>query len=569
VLPELDPDDEPELEEDPPPELDPDEELVLPPEPEPDEPDDEPELDPEEPDEEPDEEPEDDPDEPPEPDPDPLVIPELPPLLELDSTMYFVVPLEQAAAAIARHTGTPSSQLRTSMRSPPRATPLPSRRRPQTAHAFRGLAEDHCATMRFFPGDRDAQQALGAARCPFPRDGDRAVFVPGRILTFLGVGAAIFATACGSSSHAAGDGDASPGDAAVGMDATDDSAEEGGAAITFNVFDHVPQFGIYVGHDPANYTPPAGVLMWAHGTMFVTKLTAAQQALIGSDLAARITYHAQCDNYDRLGGIFFVRVPPGQTPTPNDPQTELVRFITPFSDFTEAAHATLVYPDADLSAYAQVLADPTHDIWVGIAGGSNPYSMDPCVALAKPADFQAIGFLYSLDFVSHEPLVRAPSTVFSAFVSDPGARQSTALPPQAIADLAESSTPIHGTFDNQGGPLTGHVTVIVSGHGSGAGGDEYEFTDDTVTVGGKEVGLFSTKIDCAPYAALSPDGNPGIFQGNASYNPRNWCPGALVPSHTFPVSLPGWTRTPVALGVTPGQVPMGSEYSTSITFSAP
>jgi hypothetical protein len=376
--------------------------------------------------------------------------------------------------------------------------------------------------------------------------------------------------ACGSSPQAAAAADAgsSPGDAA-GNDATDGAADGDGGTTVFNVFDHIPQFGVYVGHDPANYTPPPGVIMWAHGTVFVTKLTATQQAAIGADLAARITYYAQCDNYDRIGGIFFVREPPGQTPKPTDPQTELVRFITPFSDFTVTAHKTLVYPDADLSAYAQVLADPTHDIWIGIGGGSNPYSMDPCVALNEPADFQAVGFLYSLDLVSHEPLTRAPSTVFSAVVADPGGRENRAWAPQAIANFAETSTPIHGTFDNPGGSLTGHVTVIVSGHGSNLGGDEYEFTDDTVSVAGQEVGLFSTKIDCAPYAAASPDGNPGIFQGNTSYNPRNWCPGALVPSHTFPVTLAGWTKTPVTLGVSPPQVPMGSEYATSITFSAP
>lgn len=128
--------------------------------------------------------------------------------------------------------------------------------------------------------------------------------------------------------------------------------------------------------------------------------------------------------------------------------------------------------------------------------------------------------------------------------------------------------PANGKFVNPDGPLAGHVTVIVTGHGSGAGGDEYEYTSDTVTVGGQKVGTFSTKIDCAPFAKLSPDGNPGIFQGNTSYNPRNWCPGALVPSHTFPVTLlPG--TTPVVLDVRPPQVPAGSVYVTSITFSAP
>jgi hypothetical protein len=341
---------------------------------------------------------------------------------------------------------------------------------------------------------------------------------------------------------------------------------------TFNVFDHLPQFGIYPAAGaspmsliPADYTAPPGVTMWWNNATWysVVKLTPAQQAAIGSDLAARVTYFAQCDNYDRIGGIFFLREPPGQMPKQTDLQTEIVRFITPFSDYGRGPLATHVYPDADLSAYAQVLADPTHDIWIGIAGGSNPQPI--CASLSK--DLQMTGFRYSLDFVSNTPLVVAPSTVLSAVVSD-----TDASTPTAIAYYSALSTPIAGTFSSSGDPLTGHVTIIVSGHGSNPGpppGDEYENTDDTVTVAGKEVGLFSTKIDCAPYAAASPDGNPGIFQGNnTSYNPRNWCPGALVPSHTFTASLAAGT-TPVVLSVSPPQVPMGSTYVTSIMFSSP
>jgi hypothetical protein len=68
--------------------------------------------------------------------------------------------------------------------------------------------------------------------------------------------------------------------------------------------------------------------------------------------------------------------------------------------------------------------------------------------------------------------------------------QSTMGTMQAIANVDLTSTPIAGTFTNPPGPLAGHVTVIVSGHGSAAGGDEYEYTDDTVTLGTKEVGVF-------------------------------------------------------------------------------
>ena len=124
---------------------------------------------------------------------------------------------------------------------------------------------------------------------------------------------------------------------------------------------------MYATTDPT-FTPPAGVLMWSFGTAYVTKLSAAQQARIGADVAARITYHAQCDNYDRIGGVFFVVKPRDETPKPADARTELVRFITPFSNYKRGALATFIFPDADLSAYARTLADPTHDVWIGHRG---------------------------------------------------------------------------------------------------------------------------------------------------------------------------------------------------------
>ncbi len=138
-----------------------------------------------------------------------------------------------------------------------------------------------------------------------------------------------------------------------------------------------------------------------------------------------------------------------------------------------------------------------------------------------------------------------------------------------MSNLSETMVPITGTLTNPGSaPLAGNVTVIVSGHGSGAGGDEYESTMDTLDLNGAKVGTFSTAIDCAPYAKYSPDGNPGIFKGNTTNNPRNWCPGAPVPPHTFPVTLNPGTNT-VSLVISPSAVPSGSYYATSITFTSP
>jgi hypothetical protein len=360
-------------------------------------------------------------------------------------------------------------------------------------------------------------------------------------------GLLVFLAACGDS--AASSPDASTADATPAPDAG--VADAAVVQTTFRVFDHIPQFGIYVSTDPAGYTPPTGVVMWSHGTEFLTKLSAEQKAQIGGDLAARVTYHAQCDNYDRLGGLFLVVEPKDQVPMPTDTRTELVRFITPFSDYTQGARATAVFPDADLSPYAKVLADGDHDVWIGIAGGSNPYDGDPCSGAAVTPQFAAVGFAYSVDFVSSKPLPAGDVLLV------PGVVQPNA-----------TSVPVTGVLTNPGPPISGHVTVVVSGHGSAGGGDEYEYTQDALSVNGQPAGSFSTMIDCAPFRAASPDGNPGIFQNNLHGNPRNWCPGALVPAHSFPVTL-ATGENPVSLGISPGQVPSGSYYSVSIHFSAP
>jgi hypothetical protein len=366
-----------------------------------------------------------------------------------------------------------------------------------------------------------------------------------------------------------------PVDVATDSTPPQESGSDGSAGWSFNVFDHVPMFGVYVYAPPTSYTPPSGVLMWQYGTEFVTKLTSAQQALIGADLAAKVTYYAQCDDYDRIGGVFFLVEPKGQTPQPTDPRIELVRFITPFSDYTEGAAATYAFPKGDLSAFANVLADPTHDVWVGIGGGSNPYSGDPCTGLTVDAgsDFLEVGFSYSLDLASSTPLGSGSAMAIPAFTLPPSSPDAGAS--YSISNVPMTSTPVQGTITNPtSSPVSGHVTVIVSGHGSSAGGDEYEHTEDIVSLGalvpdgGTSLGTFSTEIDCAPYASASPDGNPGIFEDNTTQNPRNWCPGALVVSHTFPATLaPG--SNDVVLGVTPGAVPSGSYFQTSITFTSP
>jgi hypothetical protein len=353
--------------------------------------------------------------------------------------------------------------------------------------------------------------------------------------------------------------DEPPDDASAGGAGTGEDLAEGGASggaggqsgvVTFKIFDQIPQFGIYATTDP-DFTPPDEVISWSYGTVLLVKLTDEQKAQIGSQLAARITYHAQCDNYDRLGSVFMVSKPPGDMPKEDDPRLEIARYITPFSDYRRGQLATYVFPDADLSAQAGALADPSSDVWVGIQSGANPYDGDPCTGADVTQEFRQVGYKISLEFVT------------------------SGSPPDAVATTllgknysAETELPVTVTFTNPGDAVTGHITVIVSGHGSAANGVEYSNSVDTLTLNDDDIGEFDTSIDCAEYAASSPDGNQGIFHNNTGFNPRNWCPGALVASHSFEATLKPGDNT-VTLSVQPDGVPDGSYYSTTINFTSP
>lgn len=317
------------------------------------------------------------------------------------------------------------------------------------------------------------------------------------------------------------------------------------AAGQFTVFDDIPQFGIYVS-TPPNYTPPPGVVMLKNGTRYISKLTKAQKQTLGTDLKARVTYHAQCDNYDRLGGLFLMIKPKGVAPVDGDPIIEIARWITPFSNYWNGDKATYVFADADLSAFAGLMGNRTVDVWLGLDGGSNPYSGDPCTNRDVTPDFRAVGFRYSVDLLS--TTARVPTKGMPSLPVPYG--DYTAVP---VAGSAPS---------NRTG--TGRAVVIVSGHGAASGGNEYKNTTDTLTVNGTVVGSFSTQVNCASYRKYSPDGNPFLFMGNLTYNPRNWCPGALVAAQTFPVTLQ--STNAVSLDMSDASVPEGSYYRTSITL---
>jgi hypothetical protein len=275
--------------------------------------------------------------------------------------------------------------------------------------------------------------------------------------------------------------------------------------------------------------------MWNRGTEFARKLSDAEKALIGDDLRARVTYHAQCDNYDRIGTVFYISMPKGVAPTATTPRVTLQDFITPFSDYWQGTKATYVYNDGDLSSYADAMSDPDRDIWVGIGSGSNPYGGDPCDSHSGlSTDFKAVGFTYSLNLVSSQTqtvLDRHIDTMLS------GSNQTTS---QVNASTTTQSVAHNG----------GDIALVIGAYGSASGGEEYSNTTVTVSVNGTQVGSLNTAVNCSDLAQYSPDGNPGIFQNNTGSNPRNWCPGGIIATHYFPLSnLTAGQNVSVSLGI--------------------
>jgi len=336
------------------------------------------------------------------------------------------------------------------------------------------------------------------------------------------------------------------------------------AQTVTNVLPLSPQFGIYASSEPANYTPPSGVVvLLGNQTWYtLTKLSAAQKQNLGSDLKAEVNYSGGCDSYDRIESVVYLTKSPGVQPTTADLPSaiEMARFMSPFNYYDQSA-PTYVYPLMNVSAYAPFLTSTTEDVWVGIAGGSNPTfppsegyqlcwnsSNQPSTNIplttfpSNVTEAQApyVGFSFGLNFVSSQPAgTPASNTAVIATLSAPTVPSSG--PTLSIAGTLNVPSPGGGATT-----VTGTLNVIVSSHGTDS---EYGFnTGNTLLVNGAQVGSsFSTQADCAVFANSSI--NPlntsleGNTTGSSPSNPRNWCPATPVRTTAANPGTPNPTTT--------------------------
>lgn len=320
------------------------------------------------------------------------------------------------------------------------------------------------------------------------------------------------------------------------------------------VFDQIPQFGIYRSTDPSWYTPPAGVLMWSHGTEYARKLSATEKVQLGADLALRITYHGQCDEYDRFASVFFISTPIGVTPSVSTPRVTLVDFISPFSNAWQGAYSTRVYPNAAIWPYLDAMNDPNRDIWVGISGGSNPqYGSDACQqrGITDPT-IAEVGFKYSLSLVSTQPAGAAGDRDVISLLSRSEEKDDaiTTAPANTTAQLNLAT-----------------LAINIAGYGADPGGQEYAKSNITIYRNGLTLAMFNTGVDCAALAVYSPRGNPGIFQNNLTTNPRSWCPGGVIQTRYYDLGAVNGITQDISVKVgNPSPWTAQSVYRTSLSI---
>jgi len=321
------------------------------------------------------------------------------------------------------------------------------------------------------------------------------------------------------------------------------------AQTTTNVLPLSPQFGIYASAVPANYAPPSGVVvLLGNQTWYtLTKLSAAQKQALGSDLKARVNYSAGCDSYDRIESVVYLTKSAGVQPTTADlPNAiEMARFMSSFNYYDQVA-PTYVYPLMDVSSFAPFLTSTSQDVWVGIAGGSNPtFPPSEGYQLCWNSNNQASTNIPLTTFPSNVTEAQAPYVGFSfglGFVSSQTAgtpASGTAVLAALSAATVPSSGPtlsIAGTLNvpspgNGATTVTGTLKVIVTSHGTDS---EYGYnTGNTLLINGTQVGgSFSTQADCAVFTSSSINPLNTSLEGNTTgsnpSNPRNWCPATPV-----------------------------------------
>ena len=274
---------------------------------------------------------------------------------------------------------------------------------------------------------------------------------------------------------------------------------------TISLFKDIPVYGIYR-YPVVQDTLPPGIVRLSNPAVakFINITPILKNYKKGMQLL--LTLYGQEDYYDRLAYIYFsdkkpVADGPDQSIKTNS-GIEAMRFITPFFSNTSNPNKKIFV--SDVTDITDIIPYLNKDVWVAVQIDNNPEYRVSGKA----------GFTFSLDIVKTST---APS---SSYVQN---LFKTSMYQKNYAD----------TFVTDKALTNARISFTTSAHGSATGGEEYAHRKHYIYIDGVLASTIDTKKDCGPYRQFSPLGNPGIFIGNNTFNPRNWCPGEVLPHYSI------------------------------------
>jgi hypothetical protein len=285
-----------------------------------------------------------------------------------------------------------------------------------------------------------------------------------------------------------------------------------------------------------NTSIPEGILR-LRNDLYSAKISEETLAQLGCNLSIEVTNSARCDNYDRIGNVFFAFVKKGSASYHPDSvvRIEAGRYITPFMN--KNILPTSVNYLFQIDHLSDILTNPKllkiYDVWLELSVFGVPYAAQKEVTGCSDRNdtFEGhVQFITSGKAKKQNHPVLLPLTTYSLLnnyevnATDTLGKTTKTFSFELPIDLARAK-----------------FVVITSNHGANEGGEEYIrrehliSLDDSLllsyTPGGKS---------CEEFRKFNTQAN-GIYGSNpesdsswASWN--NWCPGNVIPTREIEVN---------------------------------
>lgn len=325
---------------------------------------------------------------------------------------------------------------------------------------------------------------------------------------------------------------------------------------TLNLFDQFIYYGMY--EATVSEPIPAGAIRH-NNSSYAKMLTQDQLDSFGNTLTMTVTLNPLCDNYDRIGNVNLALVPKGQTSYVYNQvkRVEIGRFITPFMNMNSTAVTEVPYVyDLDhlTTIFHNTAITTLYDIWIelevyGYQGG--PGQGGAAVEIPGCAGRNDV-YMGSLTFDSTtDETITAPATSFIMPMSYKFEMKDYTL---AGTDVLNETTKSI-TVELDAAVENAQLHLVMSNHGAGTNGEEYERRQHYVYFDEEEVLTYKPGgKSCEPYRIYNTQGNgiygptPRTLAQWLSFN--NWCPGDKIPNrvidlgavaagtHTYKIEVP-------------------------------